>query len=409
MKNIYTILIITISLSLNVFAQAPEKMSYQTVIRDIGNTLVTNHAIGIEISILQDAETVYLETHTAITNSNGLLSLEIGTGTTSDDFSQIKWGNGTYFIKTEIDPTGGTDYTITGTSQLLSVPYSLHAGGLTLKSPNGETFTYTTDDYGNLSINKTDALPSESLIERATFIFNNLELTDYTHSSGSVMDEENGIYFYDCSGFISEFVIKECLPAHHTDLLEHTNSNTNPFRPLATDFYDYFRDEILGTNYDPEDINTCTAELNGWRVFTNIEDVQKGDLIIAKYDEDWNDIMGNTTTGHTMIAWSSAIQDDDDPLLYKIKILDAARLGHSFDTRITAPSSTTNGEGIGIGWMLFKISSLPSKRAVQYKWRLTSDMFYRSYYIYYDDSSTYERKEHDRLKGIIFARPIVSE
>ena len=53
--------------------------------------------------------------------------IEIGTGITSDDFSAINWSNGSYYIKTETDPAGGNNFTITGTSQLLSVPYALHS------------------------------------------------------------------------------------------------------------------------------------------------------------------------------------------------------------------------------------------------------------------------------------------
>lgn len=117
-------------LTVNVFAQTPEKMSYQAVVRNSSDQLVTNKAIGMQISILQGAASgaaVYVETHIPTTNSNGLVSIEVGTGTTSDDFSAIDWTNGPYFIQTAIDPTGGIDYSITGTSQLLSVPYALHA------------------------------------------------------------------------------------------------------------------------------------------------------------------------------------------------------------------------------------------------------------------------------------------
>ena len=65
---------------------------------------------------------------TPTTNVNGLVTLEIGDGTVvSGDFTTIDWSADSYFIKTETDPTGGTMYTITGTSQLLSVPYALHA------------------------------------------------------------------------------------------------------------------------------------------------------------------------------------------------------------------------------------------------------------------------------------------
>jgi hypothetical protein len=112
------------------FAQAPEKLSYQAVIRDAGNTIVSNQAVGMQISVLQTTATgtaVYVETQTPTTNANGLVSIEVGTGSTSDDFSAIDWSAGPYFIKTETDPTGGNSYTITGTSELLSVPYALHA------------------------------------------------------------------------------------------------------------------------------------------------------------------------------------------------------------------------------------------------------------------------------------------
>jgi hypothetical protein len=110
----------------------PQKMSYQALIRDVSNALVVNQAVGMQISILQGSASgtaVYQETQTLTTNANGLVSLEIGTGTVvSGTFAAIEWFTGTYFIKTETDPTvGGTNYTITGTSQLMSVPYALHA------------------------------------------------------------------------------------------------------------------------------------------------------------------------------------------------------------------------------------------------------------------------------------------
>ncbi len=114
----------------SIFAQAPQKMSYQAVIRNTSGALVTSNSVGMKISILQGSATgtvVYSETQTASTNTNGLVSLEIGAGTVvTGTFAGINWGNGTYFIKTQTDPTGGTNYTIVGSSQLLSVPYALY-------------------------------------------------------------------------------------------------------------------------------------------------------------------------------------------------------------------------------------------------------------------------------------------
>lgn len=111
-------------------AQAPQKISYQAVVRNSSGKLLQNTNVGIRISILQGSTTgavIYSETHQATTNVNGLVTVEIGGGITSMFFDNIDWANGPYFLKTETDPTGGTAYNITGVSQLLSVPYALHA------------------------------------------------------------------------------------------------------------------------------------------------------------------------------------------------------------------------------------------------------------------------------------------
>jgi len=118
----------------SIFAQAPQKMSYQAVIRDANNNLVTNHAVGIRISILRGSATgtlSYREIYNPDpqTNANGLVTIEIGSGIAlTGSLDTINWAKGTYYISVETDPTGATSYTITGTSQLLSVPYALYSG-----------------------------------------------------------------------------------------------------------------------------------------------------------------------------------------------------------------------------------------------------------------------------------------
>jgi hypothetical protein len=127
-KKIYT-MIAVLCFTASVFAQAPQKMSYQAVIRNSSNVLVTSTPVGMRISIIQGSmfgASVYVETQTTSTNANGLVSVEIGTGTpVTGTFAGIDWAAGPYFIKTETDPTGGTAYTIAGTNELMSVPYAL--------------------------------------------------------------------------------------------------------------------------------------------------------------------------------------------------------------------------------------------------------------------------------------------
>ena len=130
MKTLFTIILAGF-LTLMANSQTPQKMSYQAVVRNISGELVKNSPVGMKISIVLGSATgtlTYSENQTQTTNVNGLVTLEIGSGTvTFGTFSGINWSSGIYFIKTEIDPTGGTSYTITATSQILSVPYALHA------------------------------------------------------------------------------------------------------------------------------------------------------------------------------------------------------------------------------------------------------------------------------------------
>ena len=131
----------TALISLSAMAQAPQTLSYQAVVRNASNGLVVSSNVGMKISILQGSASgteAYVETHSASTNANGLVGIAIGAGTAvKGTFGAIDWSAGPYFVKTETDPAGGTNYTITGVSQLLSVPYALYAASA--KEVDGDT------------------------------------------------------------------------------------------------------------------------------------------------------------------------------------------------------------------------------------------------------------------------------
>ncbi len=157
-KKLRVILAILFCLQIG-FAQAPQKMSYQAVVRNNSNTLVVNSQVGVRISIYYFSSgasfirsvNVYIESQVATTNQNGLFSIEIGTGTPiSGNLSNVNWSTNEYYIKSEIDVSGTppyTNYTIKGSQQLMSVPYAFYAN----QSGGGKALLNgTTDPQSNI-------------------------------------------------------------------------------------------------------------------------------------------------------------------------------------------------------------------------------------------------------------------
>jgi uncharacterized protein (TIGR02145 family) len=111
--------------------QAPYNFNYQALIRNTNGALLANTNVSVRASIVEGSvfgSSVFVETHSATTNNNGLLSLIIGNGTaTLGTLESIKWSKNEHFLKIEIDPNGGTNYSIETVTQLLSVPYALHS------------------------------------------------------------------------------------------------------------------------------------------------------------------------------------------------------------------------------------------------------------------------------------------
>jgi len=157
MKKLQLVFVFLISLT--TFSQAPQSISYQAVVRDVNDALITNQIVGMQISIIKSGGVdVYIETQTPMTNANGLVTIEIGTGTIQfGSFTDIPWGSASYDIKVETDLAGGTNYTITGQSQILSVPYALYA------KSSGDDHSKIFDTDGDTQI-QTEESPNEDII-----------------------------------------------------------------------------------------------------------------------------------------------------------------------------------------------------------------------------------------------------
>lgn len=157
MKRILALsLILILSFSLSIHAQSPEKFNYQAVVRDQSGNVISDKTVSLRISILKGSTFgtyVLVEKHTPKTNKFGIVNLIIGDGTLSTgSLTGIDWSDGPYFIKVDIDATGGENYSELGTVQLISVPYSLYSNKSDLSKTSENVINV---DYDQLT-NKPD-------------------------------------------------------------------------------------------------------------------------------------------------------------------------------------------------------------------------------------------------------------
>jgi hypothetical protein len=152
-----TLMLVTIVISFSSISQTPQAFKYQAVVRDNSGNILANQNVSFQISILQGSASgasVCTETYDATTNEFGLVNLEIGNGEPgTGSFTDIDWGDGLYFLQIEMDETGGPNYLLMGTSQLLSVPYALYS-----------------DSSGNTGATQIDELTDGRTIGNSVFL-----------------------------------------------------------------------------------------------------------------------------------------------------------------------------------------------------------------------------------------------
>ena len=121
--------------------QVPQRLMHQSVLRNNQGQLVANQNVSVRISILQGSavgSAVYSELHQVQTNANGLMTLKVGDGqAVLGQFGQISWALGPYFLQTEVDIAGGSQYGLTQTTELMSVPFALLAQQSLTPGPAG--------------------------------------------------------------------------------------------------------------------------------------------------------------------------------------------------------------------------------------------------------------------------------
>lgn len=200
-----TLLLLFAGLWVAGFGQVPQAFKYQAVVRDATGGTVVNRVVSLRLSLLEGnplGNAVYVETHQLATNEFGLVSLEVGHGEPqSGIFESINWGSSDFYLKTELDLAGQGNYSFIGTTQLLSVPYALHAGKALVaanaeddfdKDPQNELQTLSkngnnillSQNGGNLSID-TDPENELQLISKVGNVIS------LSQNGGNFVDSDN--------------------------------------------------------------------------------------------------------------------------------------------------------------------------------------------------------------------------
>ncbi len=217
-------------MSVVAMAQAPQKMTYQAVVRDNNGQLVSNGNVGVRITIVRGSETgteVYSQTETVRTNDNGLFTTMIG----GAGFDAIDWGNGPYYLKSEVDPDGGTNYILTTTQQMVSVPYALHAGtvdsiiGGVNFTESDPIFSAWNKDYNDL-INKPTIPTNVSELTNDAGYLTSFTETQVLSISNDTIYLTGGSYVKLPTGFSGDYndlTNRPTIPTVPTNVSELTN------------------------------------------------------------------------------------------------------------------------------------------------------------------------------------------
>jgi hypothetical protein len=229
MKKLF--LLLTFYAQLLIFlGQAPQSFNYQAVIRDSSNSIISNQSIGVQIAILQgnaNGNSVYTETFSETTNDYGLINLQLGSGTSTDDFNTISWENGPFFIETSIDVNGGSNYLLMGATQIMSVPYAIHSSTSTISlndsvqdddaDPNNElqalslsndTLYLSNGGFVDLSSYSQDSINVYSAGSGITIINNVISMESCNYNLGQYYPSLGGVVIYlesnGCHGIVAD-------------------------------------------------------------------------------------------------------------------------------------------------------------------------------------------------------------
>ena len=279
-------------------AQVPQGFTYQAVVRQANGAAVASQQVSLRLSLLQgsaNGTAAYVETHTPTTDAAGLFTVVVGQGTAqTGTFSSVDWSNGPWYVQTEVDPQGGSSYSLTATQQLLAVPYALYAANASIS----ETQMQQLRDYIDAAV-AGGGVPDTTIPATQGFGPNGASLAAFSVSATSTVHFSRGNlqyqastgtwrfaeHQYDYVGYANEDI--SATNAGWIDLFgwgtSGWNSGATAYQPYSTstNYNDYWpgnnsQNDLTG-NYAEADWAYHNAIQNGgnqthqWRTLTSTE------------------------------------------------------------------------------------------------------------------------------------------
>lgn len=162
-KLIWILWAVVLFSTVDLCAQTVKGIPYQTVVRDAEGNPMGDQEVTVRFYIQRtlssraDAEPLllYSETHTTVSDANGLVTLQVGEGEPLEgSFDAVDWW-GKISVKVELELTGSGEALFTTTQELASVPYALSAeNALLIKSEDGTQWSIECDNDGTLKTTK---------------------------------------------------------------------------------------------------------------------------------------------------------------------------------------------------------------------------------------------------------------
>lgn len=180
---------------------------------------------------------------------------------------------------------------------------------------------------------------SRQVVERVDDALNGINLTYYV-LGGDNWTDSTGVYKVDCTGFVNR-MIEDASPSAYDELLEARDTT----RPSASDYYSFFRTISFGTTE------------NKWTRIEKVASLRPGDVVAWKYDV----APSSGSTGHAVVVVDVPVRDTRWSNVYRVRVADSAKSGHSTDNR------GSSGSGVGAGYMLIRYSS-ETGRPYDYAW-----------------------------------------